>query len=88
MAAVLTSMRALFAPAPAFVIDTETPADVVARLCRHLDGLPLAVEAASGTGVIGVQWHPEWRFRECPDSTAIFQAFGRACAGRAALRRG
>ncbi|KQW29388.1 acetyltransferase [Rhizobium sp. Root274] len=31
MAAVLTSMRALFAPAPAFVIDTETPADVVAR---------------------------------------------------------
>lgn len=31
MAAVLTSMRALFVPAPAFVIDTETPADVVAR---------------------------------------------------------
>jgi predicted N-acetyltransferase YhbS len=31
MAAVLTSMRALFAPAPAFVIDTETPADVVSR---------------------------------------------------------
>ena len=31
MAAVLTSMRALFAPTPAFVIDTETPADVVAR---------------------------------------------------------
>jgi predicted N-acetyltransferase YhbS len=31
MAAVLTSMRALFAPAPAFVIDHETPADVVAR---------------------------------------------------------
>ena len=31
MAAVLESMRALFAPAPAFVIDTETPADVVAR---------------------------------------------------------
>jgi predicted N-acetyltransferase YhbS len=31
MAAVLTSMRALFAPTPAFVIDHETPADVVAR---------------------------------------------------------
>lgn len=31
MAAVLTSMRALFAPSPAFVIDHETPADVVAR---------------------------------------------------------
>lgn len=31
MAAVLTSVRAFFAQAPAFVIDNETPADVVAR---------------------------------------------------------
>lgn len=31
MATVLDSVRALFAPAPAFVIDRETPADVVAR---------------------------------------------------------
>lgn len=31
MAAVLDSMRALFQPTPAFVIDHETPADVVAR---------------------------------------------------------
>ncbi|MGX5664567.1 N-acetyltransferase [Rhizobium daejeonense] len=31
MAAVLDSVRAFFAPAPAFVIDVETPADVVAR---------------------------------------------------------
>jgi putative glutamine amidotransferase len=35
-----------------------------------------------------VQWHPEWRFWECPDSTALFKAFGQACAGRAALRPG
>lgn len=28
-------------------------------VARHASGLPLAVEAASGTGVIGVQWHPE-----------------------------
>lgn len=31
MATVLESVRALFAPAPAFVIDHETPGDVVAR---------------------------------------------------------
>ncbi|MHA7968036.1 GNAT family N-acetyltransferase [Rhizobium sp. CAU 1783] len=31
MAAVLDVVRAFFAPAPAFVIDVETPADVVAR---------------------------------------------------------
>jgi putative glutamine amidotransferase len=29
--------------------------------------------------VIGVQWHPEWRFAENPDSLAIFRAFGDAC---------
>ena len=28
-------------------------------VARHASGLPLAVEAASGSGVIGVQWHPE-----------------------------
>jgi len=26
---------------------------------RHASGLPLAVEAASGSSVLGVQWHPE-----------------------------
>lgn len=31
MATVLDNVRALFAPAPAYVIDRETPADVVAR---------------------------------------------------------
>ena len=27
---------------------------------------------------IGVQWHPEWRFRENPQSLALFRAFGDA----------
>jgi putative glutamine amidotransferase len=49
------------------------------------DGL---IEAVSVTGApafaLAVQWHPEWRFRECSDSTALFQAFGRACADHAA----
>ncbi len=31
------------------------------------------------TWVLGVQWHPEWRYAENPDSVAIFRAFGHAC---------
>ena len=29
--------------------------------------------------VLGVQWHPEWRYAENPASMAIFRAFGDAC---------
>ncbi|WP_158047418.1 gamma-glutamyl-gamma-aminobutyrate hydrolase family protein [Skermanella pratensis] len=49
------------------------------------------IEAVSVTGAaafaLAVQWHPEWRFRECPDSTALFRAFGAACADRARGRK-
>jgi putative glutamine amidotransferase len=41
------------------------------------------IEAVSGNGtggfLLGLQWHPEWRFREYSASTAIFRAFGDAC---------
>ena len=48
------------------------------------DGLIEAVRVADAPGfALAVQWHPEWRFRECPDSTALFEAFGAACAERA-----
>lgn len=41
------------------------------------DGL---VEAVSlpGQWVLGVQWHPEWRYRESPESVRLFEAFGTA----------
>jgi putative glutamine amidotransferase len=52
---------------------------------------PLRVEARSKDGVIeaaslkqpkgfllGVQWHPEWRWRESALSRALFRAFGDA----------
>jgi putative glutamine amidotransferase len=32
---------------------------------------------------LAVQWHPEWRFRDDPASTALFAAFGEAVAARA-----
>jgi putative glutamine amidotransferase len=41
---------------------------------------------ASPAPAIGVQWHPEWNFREDPISKRLFSAFGAALAA-AALRR-
>lgn len=41
------------------------------------------IEAVSVTGAatfqLGVQWHPEWRFRERPFDHVLFTAFGEAC---------
>lgn len=41
------------------------------------------IEAVTGIGtagfVLGVQWHPEYRFAEDPASVGIFRAFGDAC---------
>jgi putative glutamine amidotransferase len=37
--------------------------------------------------VVGVQWHPEFRFAEDPFSCRLFAAFGAACRARAASRR-
>lgn len=60
---------------------------------------PLAVEAVAPDGQIeavrvrdapgfalAVQWHPEWRFEENPDSVALFRAFGEAVRAFAARR--
>jgi putative glutamine amidotransferase len=33
--------------------------------------------------VLGVQWHPEWKFSADPVSRAIFSSFGEALAARA-----
>jgi putative glutamine amidotransferase len=32
--------------------------------------------------VLGLQWHPEWRYLAHPTSVAIFRAFGEACRAR------
>jgi putative glutamine amidotransferase len=40
---------------------------------------PMAPEHGLVPWVLGVQWHPEWRYAENPDSIAIFRAFGDAC---------
>jgi putative glutamine amidotransferase len=44
------------------------------------DGTIEAVSAPDARGfVLGLQWHPEWRYAEQPASVAIFRAFGEAC---------
>jgi putative glutamine amidotransferase len=44
------------------------------------DGTIEAVSAPHAPGfVLGLQWHPEWRFAEHPVSVAIFKAFAEAC---------
>jgi putative glutamine amidotransferase len=52
------------------------------------DGL---IEAYRGTGssfLLAVQWHPEWRFRENPLSSKIFEAFGQAARAWRAAQSG
>jgi putative glutamine amidotransferase len=45
----------------------------------------ICVERAAGFA-LAVQWHPEWRFWENPDSVALFRALGEAASGYAAQR--
>jgi len=61
--------QAINQPAPGLVIDAIAE-----------DGTVEAVSAPNAPGfVLGVQWHPEWRYAENPASMAIFRAFGDAC---------
>ena len=44
------------------------------------DGLVEAVSMEDAPGfVLGVQWHPEWRYAENPVSLRLFEAFRAAC---------
>jgi len=64
-------------------------ADALVAEATAPDGTVEAVSMPGAAGfVLGVQWHPEWRYWENPDSQAIFKAFGDACRARAAERAG
>lgn len=56
---------------------------------RADDGLVEAysVECAAGF-TLAVQWHPEWRVTENPDSMKLFAAFGAACGRYRAHQQG
>jgi putative glutamine amidotransferase len=51
------------------------------------DGTIEAVSMPSAKGfLLGLQWHPEWRWRENDVSRAIFAAFGKAVRDQGSLR--
>jgi putative glutamine amidotransferase len=64
--------------APGLVVEAVAP-----------DGTIEALRAPDTPGwVLGVQWHPEWRYADDTASLAIFRAFGEACrAYQAGLRK-
>lgn len=59
----------------------------LAAEARAEDGLVEAYRVADARGfTLAVQWHPEWRFSENPDSVKLFRAFGDACRAYKAAR--
>jgi putative glutamine amidotransferase len=67
-------------------IDRAAPGLVVEAVAP--DGTIEGVRVAAARGwAFGVQWHPEHRAVENPDSVALFHAFGTACRSWAGLRR-
>ena len=64
--------QGIAALAPGFFIEATAP-----------DGAVEAISLPGAPGfVLGVQWHPEWKYRDNPVSRAIFAAFGDALRHR------
>ncbi|MCP5082996.1 MAG: gamma-glutamyl-gamma-aminobutyrate hydrolase family protein [Alphaproteobacteria bacterium] len=80
---------------------TETKVNTVHRqaIDRLADGLTVEAAAADGTVeavsidaardfALSVQWHPEYKAAQYPDSVKLFEAFGDAARARHARRTG
>ena len=66
-------------------IDRLAPGLVVNAVAE--DGTIEAVSGRDERGfLLGVQWHPEWRFHEVPASRVLFRSFGQACRDRRSRR--
>ncbi|MFC7332568.1 gamma-glutamyl-gamma-aminobutyrate hydrolase family protein [Rhodocista pekingensis] len=61
--------------APGLVVEATAPDGLIEAV--RVEGVPFA---------LAVQWHPEWRFRDDPASTALLAAFGTAVRDHAAAR--
>lgn len=66
-------------------IDRLAPPLMVEALAP--DGQIEAVRVPDARFVVGVQWHPEFRFADNPFSVQLFAAFGAACRARAKARK-
>jgi putative glutamine amidotransferase len=64
---------------------------IAARLHADASAPDGTIEAVSMPGakgfLLGLQWHPEWRWAENEVSREIFSAFGRALRGKSWLRK-
>lgn len=63
------------------------PADQLIVEGRAPDGVIEAVRVKGASFALGVQWHPEYRCIDNPDSMKLFAAFGAAARAHAASRR-
>lgn len=63
------------------------PADQLVVEGRAPDGVIEAVRVKGSSFALGVQWHPEYRCVDNPDSMKLFAAFGAAAQAHAASRR-
>ncbi len=62
-------------------------AEGIAIEARSEDGLVEAFSVRTAPGfTLAVQWHPEWKLLENPDSMKLFAAFGDACMAYHAQR--
>jgi putative glutamine amidotransferase len=52
-------------------VEAVAPDGVVEAVSTHVNGAP----------VVAVQWHPEWRASENPQSQTFFKLMGRALRG-------
>ena len=48
---------------------------------KSTDGILEGIRPLSGERVLAVQWHPEWRLGENPDSVKLFSWFGTVLSG-------
>jgi putative glutamine amidotransferase len=62
--------QAIDAVAPGLVVEAVAPDGTIEAVrLQRLD-----------VWVVGVQWHPEWRYADDSASVALFRAFGEACS--------
>jgi putative glutamine amidotransferase len=67
--------------APGLEVEALAPDGTIEAVRRRVFAADPDLEAGSGMDawVLGVQWHPEWRYADDSASVAIFKAFGSAC---------
>lgn len=83
LARMIGSTKILVNSLHAQAADQVAPGLVVEAVAE--DGTIEALRAPDAPGwVLGLQWHPEWRYADDTASLAIFRAFGAACRAYAA----